>query len=76
MKKLGIGIVVVFVVSALAFSVFAQEKTSPFIGDPDETYYMCVMVSGVEYWFPVYEMFKTSGTAIRRQNSVHRNPGI
>lgn len=23
-----------------------------------ETYYMNVMVSGVEYWFPVYEMFK------------------
>jgi ribose transport system substrate-binding protein len=29
-----------------------------FKGDADETYYMCVMVSGVEYWFPVYEMFK------------------
>jgi len=29
-----------------------------FVGDPGETYYMCVMVSGVEYWFPVYEMFK------------------
>ncbi|GAK55177.1 putative ABC transporter periplasmic sugar-binding protein [Candidatus Vecturithrix granuli] len=61
MKKLGIGIVVVFVVSALAFSVCAQEKKSPFIGDPEETYYMCVMVSGVEYWFPVYEMFKQAG---------------
>lgn len=29
-----------------------------FMGSPDETYYMNVMVSGVEYWFPVYEMFK------------------
>lgn len=29
-----------------------------FEGDPSETYYMVVMVSGVEYWFPVYEMFK------------------
>jgi len=25
---------------------------------PDEMYMMNVMVSGVEYWFPVYEMFK------------------
>lgn len=33
-------------------------KTAKFAGNPDETYYMCVMVSGVEYWFPVYEMFK------------------
>lgn len=39
----------------------AEEAPSPygsFKGSPDETYYMCVMVSGVEYWFPVYEMFK------------------
>jgi len=32
-----------------------------FMGSPDETYYMNVMVSGVEYWFPVYEMFKQCG---------------
>ena len=31
---------------------------SAFTSDPSETYYMCVMVSGVEYWFPVYEMMK------------------
>lgn len=36
----------------------ADGKTAKFAGDPNETYYMCVMVSGVEYWFPVYEMFK------------------
>lgn len=30
----------------------------PFRCDPGETYYMNVMVSGVEYWFPVYEMMK------------------
>ncbi len=33
-------------------------KVPKFEGKPDETYYMNVMVSGVEYWFPVYEMFK------------------
>lgn len=31
---------------------------NPFKCEPGETYYMNVMVSGVEYWFPVYEMFK------------------
>lgn len=33
-------------------------KVPKFQGKSDETYYMNVMVSGVEYWFPVYEMFK------------------
>lgn len=33
-------------------------EASPFIGDPSETYYMVVMVSGVEYWVGVYEGFK------------------
>jgi len=30
-------------------------------GSADETYYMVVMVTGVEYWVPVYEMFKQAG---------------
>ena len=60
MKKLSIAIILVCMFSVLTFSAFAEEK-SPFIGDPSETYYMCVMVSGVEYWFPVYEMFKQAG---------------
>jgi ribose transport system substrate-binding protein len=34
------------------------EETSPFRCKEGETYAMNVMVSGVEYWFPVYEMFK------------------
>lgn len=29
-----------------------------------ETYVMNVMVSGVEYWFPVYEMFKQAGQSL------------
>jgi ribose transport system substrate-binding protein len=45
----------------LATGALASDKKSPFVGDPSETYYMCVMVSGVEYWFPVYEMFKQAG---------------
>ncbi len=33
----------------------------PFRCEPGEIYVMNVMVSGVEYWFPVYEMFKLAG---------------
>ncbi len=52
-------IVLLFVFTAVfTFAAFAE---SPFVGDPEETYYMCVMVSGVEYWFPVYEMMKQAG---------------
>lgn len=46
---------------AAAPVVEADADASPFVGDPSETYYMCVMVSGVEYWFPVYEMMKQAG---------------
>ena len=46
--------------AAVAVESDAVEK-SVFEGDPSETYYMCVMVSGVEYWFPVYEMMKQAG---------------
>ncbi len=34
---------------------------SPFQGAPDEVYHMLVFVTGVEYWIPVYEMFKECG---------------
>lgn len=48
---------------ALVFGQTVQNKDapwaeSPFKCEPGETYVMNVMVSGVEYWFPVYEMFK------------------
>jgi ribose transport system substrate-binding protein len=36
----------------------------PFRCAPGETYYMNVMVSGVEYWFPVYEMFKAAAQSM------------
>lgn len=39
-------------------SATAEKK---FMGTSDETYYMVVMMSGIEYWPPVYEMFKQAG---------------
>ena len=63
-------IIMLAILASFAFSSCAKDEAaapaaaeadgvaSPFIGDPSETYYMCVMVSGVEYWFPVYEMMK------------------
>ncbi|MDR0447445.1 MAG: substrate-binding domain-containing protein, partial [Treponema sp.] len=33
-------------------------------GDPSEEYYYIVFVSGVEYWFPVYEGFKQAGNLL------------
>lgn len=38
-------------------SAFAADKPQ-FRCEPGETYYMNVMVSGIEYWQPVFEMFK------------------
>ena len=61
MKKFAIGMLVMLLIGMFTIAAFAEEKKSPFIGDPDETYYMVVFVSGVEYWFPVYEMFKQAG---------------
>ena len=42
-----------------AAPVFAEE--APFQGSEDDKYYMITFVSGVEYWFPVYEMMKQAG---------------
>ncbi len=44
----------------LAFGIATQaaQASEPFRCEPGELYAMNVMVSGVEYWFPVYEMFK------------------
>jgi ribose transport system substrate-binding protein len=45
---------------AIAFGAWATnaKATEPFRCEPGDLYAMNVMVSGVEYWFPVYEMFK------------------
>lgn len=42
----------------LSSIVPATAADNPFKCEEGETYVMNVMVSGVEYWFPVYEMFK------------------
>ncbi len=69
-KSMIVVLIILAIIATFAFSGCAKEEAaapaaaeaegvdSPFIGDPSETYYMCVMVSGVEYWFPVYEMMK------------------
>lgn len=41
--------------------VATAQTDNPFRCKPGEKYIMNVMVSGVEYWFPVYEMFKQAG---------------
>ena len=61
MKKAGIAILIVMIVSLTAFTAFSAEKKSFLQGSEDEVYYMVPFVSGVEYWFPVYEMFKQAG---------------
>lgn len=50
------GVLVASAMSCAMPAVSAAEN--PFRCEPGETYVMNVMVSGVEYWFPVYEMFK------------------
>lgn len=57
MRKILISALTVALLSGAAATVQAQEA-SPFRCKPGETYVMNVMVSGVEYWFPVYETFK------------------
>jgi len=42
-------------------SAAAAPAAKGLYGSPDESYYMCVFVSGVEYWFPVYAGFKEAG---------------
>lgn len=47
--------------AATMMSPAAASTDNPFKCKPGEKYVMNVMVSGVEYWFPVYEMFKQAG---------------
>lgn len=49
---------VAVVTSGAAKYPVTKKNCGQFKGNANETYYMNVMVSGVEYWFPVYEMFK------------------
>lgn len=46
-------------------SAFAQAAGAAGLkGNPNDVYVMNVMVSGVEYWFPVYEMMKQLGRTL------------
>jgi len=56
MKKFIAGLGLAAVLGATAPATAGQDN--PFQCEEGETYVMNVMVSGVEYWFPVYEMFK------------------
>ncbi len=52
------------VAAAAATAAAASSDASGVVGlkgSADESYYMCVFVSGVEYWFPVYAGFKEAG---------------
>ena len=42
----------------------ATETSSALQGNSDETYYMCVPISGVEYWFPVFQGMKDAAKAL------------
>lgn len=79
MKKLGVGLLVLLLLSVLVFtgcgnkqqekgtpttSVDQTEKRSVFEGDESEVYYMVTMVSGVEYWVGVYEGFKLAAAQL------------
>jgi ribose transport system substrate-binding protein len=49
-------------------------EESPFRCEPGEKYVMNVMVSGVEYWFPVYEMFKQAGKQLGCETAYTGTP--
>ena len=74
MKKTGIAILIVLVVGVTAFSAFGAEQKSFLQGSENEVYYMVPFVSGVEYWFPVYEMFKQAGQQLGVKTKYLVNP--
>ncbi|MBU3030732.1 substrate-binding domain-containing protein [Paracoccus marinaquae] len=46
---------------SLAVTPALAQDEQPFKGSEEDQYYMITFVSGVEYWFPVYEMMKQAG---------------
>ncbi len=64
--------------AVLATTLFAgsaaAETENPFRCKPGEKYVMNVMVSGVEYWFPVYEMFKQAGQQLGCETAYTGTP--
>lgn len=64
--------------AVLASTLFAgaasADTENPFRCKPGEKYVMNVMVSGVEYWFPVYEMFKQAGQQLGCETAYTGTP--
>jgi ribose transport system substrate-binding protein len=50
--------------AGMSLAAGAEASEGKWRCDEGETYYMNVMVSGVEYWFPVYEMFKQAAQSM------------
>ena len=50
--------------TAAAAEAVATAAGSALKGDPSETYYMCAFVSGVEYWYPVFQGMKDCADAL------------
>lgn len=61
MRKISVSIAGAMIATSLSGAGVLAQAENPFRCEPGETYVMNVMVSGVEYWFPVYEMFKQAG---------------
>jgi len=58
-KKFVLALTASIALPLMAGAASAQDAATPqFRCQPGDTYYMNVMVSGVEYWQPVFEMFK------------------
>jgi ribose transport system substrate-binding protein len=60
-KMLLLVTVIILVFGILTSASIGAPAVKGFKGNPGETYYMIVMMSGIEYWPPVYEMFKQCG---------------
>ena len=68
MKKKLVALLAVAAMAVASLSVMAQaEEEAGGKGFPvgeDEAYYMCVPVSGVEYWYPVFQGMKECANAL------------
>ncbi|QND46411.1 sugar ABC transporter substrate-binding protein (plasmid) [Rhizobium lusitanum] len=71
---LGTTAMAVLAVATLSTAASAAETENPFRCKPGEKYVMNVMVSGVEYWFPVYEMFKQAGRQLGCETAYTGTP--
>jgi ribose transport system substrate-binding protein len=61
MKGFAKYVVALALIACISLPLGAEARDNKFQGSSDETYYMCVFVSGVDYWFSVYETMKDAG---------------